>query len=476
MNLFFQSVSARLPPLTAGCSFLKVDVPYLPDKYVIRPEEVECRLMRLKVNKATGSDGIPAWVLRDFALYLAGPICAIFNNSLREGYLPELWKTAVVVPLPKKNPPTEVDSHLRPTSLTPVVSKVLESFTCEWMKETIQDSINPRQYGAISGSSKTHAMIEMLHFILSSLETRSHHARALLLDYSKAFDSVNHHILLQKLHEAGSPAILTRWVPAFLLNRKQRVKIGDQYSSLLTLNGGWGPQGTLFGPLSFIVHLGDFSMPCALDFTYVDDTSSCTASDKPDSPAMQANADYTALWARNNDMKLNAQKTLELVLSPAKKPAQVINPVVINGQHIAQVINPVVINGQHIAQVTSAKLLGVTLSVDLKWNTHIVNIVGKANQRVLMMCQLKKGSVSAAELIRIYISVIRPILEYTCHSALTVKLSKDLARVQKRALRIVYGPGDYCQHLERSGLPRLSDRRSELCRVFYRYKDDKPSP
>ena len=214
--------------------------------------------------------------------------------------------------LPKKTPPTEVDSHLRPISLTPVVSKVLESFTCEWIKETIQDSINPRRYGAISGSSTTHALIEMLHFILSSLEKRSHHARALLLDYSKAFDSVNHHILLQKLHEAGSPAILTRWVAAFLLNRKQRVRIGDQYSSLLTLNGGT-PQGTLFGPLSFIVHLGDFSTPCALDFIYVDDTSSCTASDKPDSPAMQANADYAALWARNNDMKLNAQKTLELV-------------------------------------------------------------------------------------------------------------------------------------------------------------------
>ena len=102
-----------------------------------------------------------------------------------------------MVSLPKKTLPTELDSHLRPISLTPVVSKVLESFTCEWTKETIQDSVNPRQYGAISGSSTTHALIEMLHFMLSSLEKRSHYARALLLDSSKAFDSVNHHILLQ---------------------------------------------------------------------------------------------------------------------------------------------------------------------------------------------------------------------------------------------------------------------------------------
>ena len=144
---------------------------------------------------------------------------------------------------------------------------------------------------------------------------------------------------------------------AFLLNRKQRVRTGDQYSSLLTLNGGTR-QGTLFGPLSVIVHLGDFSTLCALDFIYVDDASSCTASDKTDSPGIQANADYAALLARNNDMKLNAQKTLELVYSSAKKPAQVINHVVINGQHITQVINPVVINGQHIAQVTSPNCSG----------------------------------------------------------------------------------------------------------------------
>ena len=141
-------------------------------------------------------------------------------------------------------------------------------------------------------------------------------------------------------------------------------------------------------------------------------------------------------------MKLSAHKTLELVFSSAKKPAQV---------------RSVAINGRQIAQVTSAKLLGVTLSVDLKWDIHIVV---EADQRVFMLCQLKKGGVGAAGLIRIYESTIRPILEYACqvwHSALTVKLTKDPECVQKRALRIAsMGPGDHCQHLARPGLPRLT--------------------
>ena len=88
------------------------------------------------------------------------------------------------------------------------------------------------------------------------------------------------------------------------------------------------------------------------------------------------------------------KKALELVFISAKKPAQV---------------NPIVISGQHIAQVTSGKLLGVTLSVDLNWDIHIVNIVGKADQRICMLCQLKKGGVDAADLIRSYSSTIRPI-------------------------------------------------------------------
>ena len=172
----------------------------------------------------------------------------------------------------------------------------------------------------------------MLHFVLSSLENWSHYVRGLLLDYSKAFDSVNHYILLQKLHEAGSPAILTWWAVAFLLNGKLwwglEISIPPWW-----LSTGGNPHGTLFGPMSFITHLGNFSTPSALDFIYVDDTSCCTASGSPASPAMQVNADYAALWARNNDMKLTAQKMLELVFSSAKKPAKV-NPVVTNGQHM----------------------------------------------------------------------------------------------------------------------------------------------
>ena len=111
------------------------------------------------------------------------------------------------------------------------------------------------------------------------------------------------------------------------------MNIGNQYFSLVTLKGRTR-QGIPFGPLSFIVHLNFFSTPNALGFIYVDDTSSCTASGSSASLAMQMNAGYAALWARNNDLKPNAQKTLGFLFFSAKKAAQA-NPVVINGQLIA---------------------------------------------------------------------------------------------------------------------------------------------
>ncbi len=308
----------HLSAVTVPSSSL-INITNVPDEFIIRPEDVERRLMNLKVNKATGSDGIPAWILRDFAPYLAGPICAIFNSSLREGYLPELWKTADVVPLPKWTPPCTIESDLRPILLTPIVSKVLEYFTCGWIKKAITPSINPNQYGAISGSSTTHALVDMMHYIYSSVDKPGHHVRSLLLDYSKAFDSVNHHIVLQKLDEAGCPPLLTRWAASFLLQRKQRVRVGDHYSPLVSLNGGT-PQGTLFGPLSFIVHLGDFNTPAPVDHIYVDDTTISSESDDPADQCMQRSADYSVQWAQDNDMRLNALKTKELVFSFAKKP------------------------------------------------------------------------------------------------------------------------------------------------------------
>ena len=125
LTSFFQSVSGDMPPLTENNKFSNSDA-ILPDKFVIPVSKV-------KPNKAAGPDRIEAWMLRDLAPILASPITAIYNSSLREGYIPPLWKSANVCPLPKKNPPKLIEKDIRPISLTPILAKELERFVIRWL-------------------------------------------------------------------------------------------------------------------------------------------------------------------------------------------------------------------------------------------------------------------------------------------------------------------------------------------------------
>ena len=124
-----QNATTQSPCIITARSLLPEPCPRdsIPDEYIISVLEVEKQLMSVNISKAPGPDQIPNWVLHDFPGYLAPPICAIFNSSVREGSLPKLWKCAISCPVPKVIPPKEIEKDLRPISLTCVMSKELET-------------------------------------------------------------------------------------------------------------------------------------------------------------------------------------------------------------------------------------------------------------------------------------------------------------------------------------------------------------
>jgi len=201
------------------------------------------------VHKSIGPNDIPNWIFRDFSPWLAEPICAIFNESVRQGVFPSAWKMANVVPVPKVTPPKSIESDLRPISLTPTLSKIFESFVGNWILTEIETKIDPRQYGALKGKSTTHELVDLLHHWHQALDSNSS-VRAVFIDYAKAFDHVDHTIIIRKLSELGVPPVLIRWMASFLCDRQQRVKLSDCFSDWLTLKGGM-PQGSFMGPLTF---------------------------------------------------------------------------------------------------------------------------------------------------------------------------------------------------------------------------------
>ncbi len=197
--------------------------------------------------------------------------------------------------------------------MTPIASKVLEYFPCEWIYECIKDKVDPNQFGGIKGSSTTLALIHLVNYIAKETDKRNMYARVLLCDFSKAFDLVDHQLVLQKLSDVDVPPFLVKWAASFLLNRMQQVKIGSHVSTPVLLNAGC-TQGTLFGPLAFVAHINDLYFPDpAFGIKYVDDSSAAHSSKTPGDETIQESADYMNDWSIENHMKNNPKKTNDMI-------------------------------------------------------------------------------------------------------------------------------------------------------------------
>ena len=283
---------------------------------------------------------------------------------------------------------------------------------------------------------------------------RVRYCGVLMLDFSKAFDKVDHSILLQKLANTGVPDCVTRWFTAFLCECRQHTKIGDYVSDWCTINAGV-PQGTLLGPVGFVIHIIDLQT-CLPTFKYVDGSTlwevcSANATDS----LLQCAATAAVQWSNDNLMSVNCDKTKELLVSFARSKLD---------------IPPITINGKSIEHVSTAKLLGVTFSSDLTWDAHIKVIHSKASQRLYFLRLLHRAGVGSGHIVHIYQSLIRSLLEYACpvwHCALLRSLADKLEGLQRRALRIALPNCSYSEALQRTGMPTLADRRDDLSRGFF---------
>ena len=347
MNDFFLSVSEHLPRLDKHHDIFTVNEE-LPDAYTI---------------SVTHPDNIPAWVLKDHAIILAAPLTAIFNSSLREGVIPNEWKMANVIQLPTTKPIISIETDIRPISLTPIVAKVFEYIVLGWVDDIVGERIDDNPFGGVGGTSTTDALVEMTHKWYEATDVLNNYERVVLLDFSKAFDLINHHILVDKLITNGVPAHIVRWLAAFLLDRQQQVKIGNIYSRTGSPNGGV-PQGTLSGPKCILLYINDLETHVPL-FKYVDDSTLFEICNTNEISEIQESIDKAADWTSMNCMKINSKKSKEMIVSFTQDV------------NFKKCVPNIIIEGNPVEVVKHAKLLGVILSDDLTWNMHVDSIVKK---------------------------------------------------------------------------------------------------
>ena len=247
--------------------FIPFDVKNLPDYVQDRikeegepPEITEFetyqKIKGAKKPKSGVPNDLPRKITQEFSPELAEPIRKIISNIARTGEWPRQWKLEYITPIGKiPNPETEDD--LRPISLTSFFSKVTENSVVHWIMDYIKDKVDFRQYGGFKGNSITHYLIEFINFILSQQDKHDQTAvLACMVDFSKAFNRQNHHILITKLCNLGLPGWLLRIVIGFLTERKMIVRYKGKQSQVKSLPGG-GPQGTLLGLLLFIILIND---------------------------------------------------------------------------------------------------------------------------------------------------------------------------------------------------------------------------
>ena len=225
-----------------------------------------------------------------------------------------------------------------------------------------------------------------------------------LLDYKKAFDLINHKLLIAKLLSYGIRSTVINWIIDFLRNRLQRVKIStESISDFLHVPAGV-PQGTRNGPWLFLAMINDLSItesPSKNMWKFADDNTISEVILKDEESILQETMNQVADWSKNNKFQLNPKKCKELRINFTKQPHS---------------YEPVRINNQCLELVKSAKILGMLITDDLKWNSHIENTVSKTSKRLYLLRQLKRADVEESSLLQFYTACIRSILEYGCQT------------------------------------------------------------
>ena len=355
--------------------------------------ELVSKFLQNQKCTSAGPDDLPYWFSKKFGLELAPTITKIFNSSLRKGKVPKIWKRVDLIPV-SKEATLENCNQLRPFSLTDIIMRIFEK--CIYKTEiahSIRDIIDSDQFAYKECHNTIMALIKCQHLSLKWLENGARYVRVFSFDFKKAFDSVPHDILCNKLKNLPINPYIINWIVNFLECRHQRVKVDGIRTEYVSINRGV-PQGTVLGPLLFSVMINDIKTVSTQNelVKFADDlTLEVPVYDDDDTSMTEVS--NIGEWSKRNRMQLNMKKHEMVIRSKISTPLPVAIP--------------------NIHRNTWLKILGVTLeNAPDKWDLHFDEMISRAAGRLYILRVCKYYGMSINQLILLFNSLIMPFFIY----------------------------------------------------------------
>lgn len=445
-NHYFHSVFSRgdsyAPQSTDSC---------LADDLAVSHEGVVSMLLNVNPKKPTGPDGIPNAFLHRYAEQVSRFLTDFFNLSIATGEIPDDWRLARITPIHKKGDRLSVNNY-RPISITSTCCKLLEHVISKYLIDFLEkrNALSPYQHGFRKNLSTVTQLVTTVHDFSHILDMTGQ-VDALFLDFSKAFDKVPHGKLLRKLEYLGVPSNVVKWIGAYLRDRRQFVQVSDHSSELLYVTSGV-PQGSVLGPLLFLIYINDLADLINNDVCirlFADDCVVFKEIRAPnDHVLLQENLQAIGDWCIRWDMELNTEKSVLLRITRKKMPSTFSYS----------------INQRDIEEVDKCRYLGVTINNKLTWSTHISATCTSALQKLWFLKRKLKTAPPRVKLLA-YNTFVRTKLEYASivwdpHNKSDVQ---ELERVQRKAVRFIFNKYRMTDSpsllMKQHNIPSLESRR-----------------
>ena len=435
------------------------------DDIVVGVEEVLKVLSNLDPSSALGPDGIHNTLLKRCAQSLVAPLVILISKSLTTTVIPMQWKISQVVPIFKKGRKAEPLNY-RPVHLSSCLCKVVERVIARYMMTYLEQNnlLRHEQFGFRAGRSTDDQLLLTYGHIVKQVDCGKM-VDVIFLDFSKAFDVVNHDILVEKLNDLGFGDQLVAWVREFLRSRYMYVGLGGAKSRPVTVKSGV-PQGSVLGPLLFLVYVNWIAtdLNCKY-YAFADDFKLLLSYSRSNPRTSRASLqqDLNKLHERSVswNLKLNREKCVVMRFGP--------------GTTASGEPEGYTLDGAQLQTVTLYKDLGVWIEPSLRFHKHLEVITGRASS---LVGQLLRGTICRSKtfMITVFIAHVRPIVEY-CSVLWNVGYLDDMRKleaIQKRWIREVEGLGEsrYQGRLRELGLYSIYGRllRADLIKIWKVYR------